>query len=228
MRFGKHGNYYMVKGKKTQLDFGWESPFVNAMNNARSLVASTTILQEKIQRLDYMISLITDDLCSDVESHFVYVKHGEFFKFFIPSCAIDDIGNEVTSASNDITTVDVSKVNVYTVPREIVKISKLADYFLSSKHIDSTEQSIFYPELNLLYAADDNNHKISIMKHSGQGEVLCKVYYLEKIYPFLSSNGNKWKKKHSLNEDLPVNDFRIPILYELAKWRYELKHNIKF
>ena len=223
----KQGNYYKVKGRYVKLDYGAESPFINAMNNARSIIGNVNDLQDKIKGLDYLINLIEEDLCSDVGADYVYLKNGERIDLFFPAQAEDDTGTSITSASDDIITVDVSRVHIYTSPRNSIRIAKLINDNLPSDIIESTNYSIYYPELNLLYAADNNNHKLSIMATRGQGKVKCKKYYIERLYPYLSTNGEYWIKKHS-NERLSTTDFRLPIIYSLAKWRYGLRHNIKF
>lgn len=195
--------------------------FNSVINNIANIIEKAENLDEKIGNLDYFISVITADLCTDVGSRFIYKGHGEVIYFDIPMGSTDENGVAFSIDSKEIITVNIADVNVYSSPTELNKIYKTLKRKNVLINIDCIDNSVYYPDINLLECRNNSNHTLHLMKYWNAGTVKTKVSNIHKLYPYVTTDGKKWIHKYR-DKQYDVSDFRTAVLYELSKMRYEL------
>lgn len=97
----------------------------------------------------------------------------------------------------------------------------------SFKQDDSNHEGQYYIELGLSYV-HNGRHSVTAGSSNHQGTLVLPAYSLENLFPHVESDGTKWINAHT-KEELRDGflDYRIGILYELAKIKWNVEKRDK-
>lgn len=84
------------------------------------------------------------------------------------------------------------------------------------QYIKMQHQAYYYPELELCEVYNGNHH-VEAGKYFKNGKITAEVIHLSKLYDLLDTDGVYWISRENGNKLGRVRDFRMAILYELAR-----------
>ena len=80
----------------------------------------------------------------------------------------------------------------------------------------------YYKEIDVCYVWN-GLHSVGMGVYRGEGELKANQVSLEKAFPHMDTAGENWINVHTGETLMKVHDFRIAILYELAKMSNSIK-----
>ncbi|WP_121639678.1 DUF6710 family protein [Virgibacillus sp. Bac330] len=197
-------------------------------------------LEEKLQLLHFLSSIVKRDIQVDLLSEVYYKEEGKITNLlreaFIPLTYIDSKGERRRLESAGKERVNLDEVVTIAIPWKrprmrdaIINIAKKGFIFHSNNHMGS-----YFKEIDLCYITS-GNHSIAsgIVQKSGYIEV--DSYEIEQLFEHISTDGEYWINAHT-NERLTfwdggdfikVVDFRIAVLYEMAKIKHQYQQEAK-
>lgn len=189
---------------------------------------------ERLQLINFLLNLIKKDIQVDLLSEVYYKNEFEITDLtrecFIPLGYIDENGIAHSLEPFEEKDVDLSKVVTVVIPWKrtrmrdaIINVAKYGFRFDKNNH----NSSLYFKEIDLCYAKSGNHHISSgIIQNTGYLE--ARVYTIEQLFPHVKTDGEYWLNIHTgeklnlNNEEVKVFDFRVAVLYELAKIKYQL------
>lgn len=172
--------------------------------------------EEQIAVLDYAIKVVKRDLIGEGLSQIVYGKEVPEWRLDLPGPA--------RGAEKETISVDLAKTDVLVTPWDATRLSR-AIRNLRRGPFDQTEDSYtatYYSDIELLVIGNGIHH--TAVASVGQGGILdgCRVVRWTPLFEEISTDGAVWNylKDGSI---LPVSDFRLALLYTLAKMKHELQ-----
>lgn len=179
---------------------------------------------ESTMILDYMMNVIREDFKSSVMITIFYRK--EHFKdydrmIFFPENYFNENGEELkihNSANEETININLKDTCVITVPwsrdrmkRAIEELNVQDFIFHSTNHY-----STYYTPIEVCYI-ESGGHSIAAGIGYKKGEIISKKVDVSKAFPHLFSDGAYWYNTHTKKRLNPVYDFRVALLFELAK-----------
>lgn len=192
--------------------------------------------QHKLQIIDFLLNVIKKDIQIDLLSEIYYkceyeIRHIEDVGL-IPLKYLDENGIVHRLEPVGKKQIDLSKVVTVVVPwkrqwmkNAIITIANCGFRYKKEEH----NLTWYFKELDLCYAKNGNHHfAAGIIQETGCIE--ADVYTIEQLFPHVKTDGAYWFNIHTgerlkmniKDEDMEVFDFRVAVLYELAKLKYEL------
>ena len=212
---------------KEKLSFKVPSPTINfshALNNARSCLQNENEKERKIIILDLIMQVIRDDLKTSKLASLFYncescdpSKRGSFF----PISYHDK--NGIKTSTYILTPEGRRKVSladdcVVISPWSQEQCNKtiLTDF----KYDANIHFSTYYKPLNICRIENGSQSISSAMGHK-KGIILSKEIDISHSFPHIFSDGLHWYNTHTKENLSPVLDFRIAIIFELAKIKHK-------
>lgn len=203
--------------------------FNNTMDFIQGVLKYEKNTQDKVIILDFILDIVREDLKTDLLTTIIYSD--EYFKreidYPFPHECYDGLGNKVfTWPENDPDKdVDLSKdcVLVLSWDRERLKNSIKNIYKNKFEYHDSNHLSYYFTHIDVCYAYN-GTHSISSGIGHKKGLIKAKEYDVSKLFDHLyTDDGLSWYSVHDKSKLGDIFDFRIAILYELAKIKYNLQ-----
>jgi hypothetical protein len=217
--------FYKKRRKKPEICPSQE--FNHAVGFARDVIESEQSDKDKIIILDFMMDVIREDLKTDLLSHIFYneAHFDEEFHCPLPVFYLDAEGQECLIPKLGKTTIDLSETCVLVLPwdRERIKNQVKNIYHNDFIYHPSNHKGYYFPYLGLCHVYN-GRHSISagiIHKKKGTFEVVA--YDITAAFPHLHTDGCNWFNSHNNKKRYELTDFRIGILYELSKMKYNLE-----
>ena len=181
---------------------------------------------EKIVILDYIIDILKIDICSSGIVEPFIIKPSSPYKFPFPFRIYDENENqiEIFCGQKEIT---LENTDIYVRPwdtsRQFKNILNLKDKdFVYDK---DNHYSYYYNDINLCYVFN-GNHSINAGKYFKKGKIISTVCDITLLYHHCYTDGIHWYNSHTNNIITDVDDFRLAVIYQLAKKRYFIRNNI--
>lgn len=218
--------FFRKRSKKIE-DFS-ELPFgyVFALDYIHTVLEYEKSLEDQTNMIDFFMEITRKDIQYDLLSKFLYSEMDDIEIHFPFSRAYfkedSDIPNKAKLIRDD-KVIDLSKDPVVLLPWNRYAFSSIIKSIaeIGFKYIKSNHRGYYFSDLELCYIYN-GNHSIAtgIIKKTGQIEV--KEYDIKNLFKDLTTDGSYWyiNGERQLRE---VFDFRIAILYELAKIKYNLQ-----
>ena len=166
--------------------------------------------------LDYAIRCIGRELAAVTSTAQLYgeqVPRG--FDFEIPLVHVQEIQSEEEIHR------DLASYNVICLPWKDSKITNASFDIFNSGFIPEKGfyNVLLYPEIQLAVVANGKHH-LAVATTFGKSSAKCITVWLKELFPVLHTDGEYWYR----NPDgkFKVTDFRIALLFELARKRENL------
>lgn len=182
---------------------------------------------EKLILLDYVMDVIKIDMQSEYivnlfYQHSVNKLNPEPFPFFY----YDENGRkrELISGELQIKTISLKDDYVITCPWNIDRIK---DNILNItkngfKYFSNNHYSYYYSELDLCIVYN-GYHSIASGIYNKNGNILAKVISIKPLFQHIKTDGAYFYNVYTDERLYWIEDFRIAVLFEIAKMKYNLE-----
>lgn len=188
-------------------------------------------VEDKIVLLDYLLTVIREDLQTDILTTIIYSK--EHFKGELPTLMFpyyydkEGKNHKVNESETPIKVVDLATDCVLVMPWRRDKL-KTAIKELKNKVFSQSGNHIarYYSHIDVCYVYNGLHSTGAAIGHK-KGKLKAYEVDVSKLFDHLHTDGEYWYNSHT-NETykMKVFDFRFAILYELAKMKYRLEESV--
>lgn len=184
---------------------------------------------EKKALLEYYMMAIRQDIQSDYLTAVIY--RNEYYDRNIlhplPACYQDEAGNKVNPLSKTVRAIDLASNNstVISFPwNQDSLINAVLNVFLKGFDYDTHDhKAIYYAGLDVVLVTS-GKHSIAAAVVKKEGQILAEEYDVTQLFPHVMVDEKRmqWIDCHSGKVLCEVRDFRMALLYELAKKKQAL------
>lgn len=199
--------------------------------------------EEKLQLLTFLLDIVKRDIQMDLLSE-IYYKQEENItnltrKRFIPLWYVDELGNKNNLDPVNKRQVDFSETVTIVIPwkgsrmgNAIIDIAREGFIYDEQEHLPA----YYFSEIDLCYVLSGNHHiSAGIIQESGYVE--ADVYDITKLFDHVLTDGECWFNAHTgkrlkfvdvfkRETYMTVFDFRVAVIYELARMKYRVQDAI--
>lgn len=203
--------------------------YKNAMAYIERILNEKMKDEDKIVILDFVSEMVKKDLQSNVittifysEDHFkknltrllppLYFDENNVEHYFQP----EDASNYSKNIDLSTDCVLVMPWNKDRLPKNILNIFK--NGFI---HHPSNHMAYYYTELDICYVYN-GTHSITSGIGYKNGLITAEVFQMNRIFEHIRTDGLHWYSTHNNIQLGEVYDFRVAIIYEIAKIKYNL------
>lgn len=187
------------------------------------------IIEDKINMLDFIMGVVRKDIQYDLMSKFLYSNmEGIYIDSPFPLSLTSKNINEPDKIIlvNENKEVDLSKDTIILLPWERTRFLDTVKYVYKDKfrYIKDNHKAHYYSDIDLCYV-HSGNHSITTGIIKGKGIIKAEEYDIKNMFSILTTDGLNWYlngEKHTIE----VFDFRVAILYEIAKIKYSLTNSL--
>lgn len=198
--------------------------FDNAICFIKNAILYENNIDDKLLILKWFMDIIKNDLISEnISSHLYQSKESlKIYRCVIPYSTYDENGNEIKAYTGEYKEIHLEKDFVHTLlwkPKSsinMVKKLKSSSFIQNGNH-----QAHYFEELDLCYAYN-GLHSISAGVYHKQGKINAEIIRLNRLFPYVSTDGLTWLFKSDYQNDIPVKDFRFAVLFETARIKHDL------
>jgi hypothetical protein len=197
--------------------------FNHAIGFARDVIESEESGKDKIIILDFMMDAIREDIKADLLSYIFYNKTD--FQPPFPFTYLNANGEEIRIPELGETTIDLTEVCVLVLPWHRERIKKQAKnlYYNDFIYDPRNHKGYYFPYLSFYYVNNGRHSASAGIIHKKRGTIEVMAYDITAAFPHLHTDGCSWFNSHNNEKRSELTDFRIGILYELAKMKYALE-----
>lgn len=185
-------------------------------------------LEDKINMINFFMEVIRKDIQYDLMSKFLYSEmEGIYidapFPLNLMSKDLDEPDKMILIRKDKI--IDLSKDTIILLPWDRFRFSNTVRsiYKNGFKYMEHNHKAFYYSDIDLCYV-HSGNHSITTGIIKREGTIKAEEYDIKRLFSVLTTDGLNWyiNGEKQLNR---VFDFRIAILYELAKIKYNLTNS---
>lgn len=182
--------------------------------------------QEDEMILYYVKQIVQEDLKCDLLTKVIYLEEGctDTIRSPFPLTYYDEEGISYRLDYGEKVEVDLANQCVIMLPwektrmaRTIVNIGKNPFRYMPTNHM-----AFYYKGPDICYAYN-GNHSIGAGVAYKKGMIMAKVLDITPLYPHVYTNGEQWLSVHDDGSLGNLCDFRIGVLYEIAKMEAALR-----
>lgn len=211
-------------GKMTKKDWHKQRAFGKALTNIEIALYPTSrgTIAEQIEAIDYMMRLIRIDLASSRKLDAIYglVWDDELFPDVFDWKGRHIKGMEPLEEERDYPLNEETYISTWK-PRSLVKAFKTIKNRCFKAN--DNHRARYYKELDLLHVYN-GKHSATAGTVLG-GSVPAQLVSISHLYDKIETDGVYWYCPDSFKSDKRMwktSDFRVALLYELSKMKYEL------
>lgn len=202
--------------------------FKFAMDFAKDTLAIEKSNQDRIVILNFMLNVIKKDLQTDLLSHIFYSEEhfAKQFRYPFPLFYYDEQGNEQGLPEEGIIEIDLAQDAVLVLPwhRERLR-GQIKNIFSNNFVYDrSNHMAYCFPYIDLCYVYN-GIHSVSSGIFHKKGIIKAKAYDITKLFFQIHTDGRNWYNSHNNEKRGELADFRLGIIYEIAKMKYAIENN---
>lgn len=224
----KTANYIIDRNSK----YGRPDPsfeFDNAMDFVRQTLTYEKDKNDQIIILDYILAVVREDLKTDLLTTILYNEES-FSKTInspLPYNYYDEHGNILDTIPKEDnrkkTKVDLSKdcVLVLSWDRDRLRNSIKNIYKNEFEYHGSNHLSYYFSHIDVCYTYN-GTHSISSGIGHKKGFIEAVYCDVSKVFEHLYTDGVSWYNSHNNDRLTDLFDFRIGIIYEIAKLKYKM------
>jgi len=192
-----------------------------------SLTAEPNIKNQLII-LDFILEVVKEDLKTDLLSHIFYseVDFRREINCPFPLYYDNKQGDKLLIIKEENTEVDLTKNCILVLPwrrnrlhDQIINIS--TNDFIYDKR---NHRAYYFPYISLCYIYNGNHSIASGIVHK-KGMIEAEQFDITKLFEHVHTDGQYWYNSHTNEKTGNITDFRIGIIYEIAKIKYNLETN---
>lgn len=217
---------FFRKRKEKPLTIFPQSEFNYVIESANQMLESVTTTQEKKEILEYFIELIKRDL----EAHLLT----DLFRQNPAFTSDNDFTNVIPRLEESVIpketkVVDFSKDQVFVLPWEAMRlcnaITTVGNY--GYKFIERNIRAYYYTYFDFTIVTNGRHHTaVGCVKR--KGNILAPVIDGVVLLKNIDTNGAQWFSSFDKQSLGKVVDYRIAILFQLTKQKYELEMEYGF
>lgn len=220
---------FKKKPEEKELKISPKNEFEFTMDYVEFTLQFEKTIEDKINMIDFFMEMIRKDIQYDLMSKFLYnsmdgieIDHPFPIEYFIDA---PDVKNSAILIRKD-KVIDLSKNTVILLPWDRYAFSGILKSINENgfKYIKSNHRGYFYSDVDICYVYN-GNHSIATGIIKRQGQIKVKEYDIKGLFKDLATDGLSWYINGEKHET-KVFDFRIAILYEIAKIKYNLTKNL--
>lgn len=193
---------------------------------------------DKISLLDYYIRIIKKNIIYDYDNWIIdprylslskeakeYFYHPRGGWFNIPDRYYNDDGI-IQYAFAGEQEIDLASTDVLCYPTKHKTVSETITY--SSLNFNAkalTHKVLYIPYINFALLLSKGHHQISVYRAFNRSlSINARCLDISKLFDYVSTDGARWIYKNAPNiTDDEVCDYRLPLLYSLAKLKYSIE-----
>lgn len=186
---------------------------------------------ERLWTLDFFMKAISNDLQAECISEILYQDTvRDYAMGLFPNVYYDQNGERKNKIYIGQKKISLKEHNVIVIPwnRDRLPYSIIRIYKNKFQYYPTNHFVIYYKDIDLCYVTG-GNHSISvgIVHGSVEEEINSSVYDISDMFEHVYTDGRFWYDIHSKNQLCECLDFRIGILFEIAKIKYKLEHDLE-
>jgi hypothetical protein len=211
----------VIKGIKNLLSA--KKTAINDFNTAVSIIKehsrSIDDAGERLCFLEYTLYAVRSDLVSSYRAKLFYKRFVNNQISFMPS--IHDSGCQKKE-------IALESAHVFSVPWKIESISELSVVLRDRpfKQDDLNHLAIYYPYMDICYV-HNGIHSATMGKYYCKGVIHADIYNIEKAFECYYTDGCSWYGTETGERKGNVFDYRIAVLFEIARMIYEHRESAK-
>ncbi|MEG2053466.1 MAG: DUF6710 family protein [Oscillospiraceae bacterium] len=212
--------------KQRAAKFYSQNAFTETLNLIENKLETETSLNCKIDILDYMFSIVKNDLQYSLLTDV-------FYKFPKEPIHIIELLPEMLCDENNVLInfikeqpkreIDFQSDCVLAVPWNISRIfgSIKTINDVGFEYIKTNQKCIYFPIMDLTFVKSSNHH-IAAALAVKKGITYADTYDIETAFSYITTDGTYWYNSRLNKKIEKVNDFRIAILFQLSKIKFEI------
>ncbi len=218
---------FFRKRNKKVADFS-EIPFGYgfALDYIHTVLKYEESLEDQANMIDFFMEITRKDIQYDLLSKFLYSEIDDIETHFpfpwVYFMENSDIPNKAKLVRDD-KLIDLSKDPVVLLPWDRYAFSPVIKSIVGTgfKYIKSNHKGYYFSDIELCYISN-GNHSIATGIIKKMGEIQVKEYDIKNLFKDLTTDGLYWyiNGEKQLKK---IFDFRLALLYELAKLKYNLQ-----
>lgn len=191
----------------------------------KTLIRSQDDSDKKLLLLNYVQEVIKRDLHAEFQAAIFYEGYkvrrinAPFPMFFR-----NEHGESICIVrQKEYKEIDLSNDCIFALPwRDISVISTVSMLSeIDFEYIEGNHGALFYYPINICYV-HNGNHSISAGMHYKKGKIKADFCDITPLFSNVYTDGASWYNIHTNNVIEELYDFRIGLLFEVAKMRYNI------
>ena len=185
-------------------------------------------IEDQILILDYLIKVIKTDLQAECMASIFYTEDQDSraIEFPFPSYYYDENLISYSTKSDEIIPVNLSLSSFIVVPwNRQSMISSIKKVFKYGFNTSANQNAFYYPYLYLCHV-DNGTHSVSCGINFKEGLIRAYLCDIVPSFRHIYSDGKNWRSLHTNSIIEPLIDFRIGVIYEVAKIKYRLEQEM--
>lgn len=210
---------------KNPIDFPTQE-FDNAMRFVKLILETEKNIEDKLIILDYILRVVKEDLKSDLLSYIFYSQIDFCRQLESPFTLFyeDEQGNKLSLKEEKTAEISLPEDCILTLPwhwgRMRAQIKNLFHSdFVFDKH---NHRAYYFPYLGLCYVYN-GKHTVSCGIVYKKGKIEAEQYDITVLFPHIYTDGESWYNCHTHEKKADLADFRLGIIYEVAKIKHQIE-----
>lgn len=217
------------KRENTDIDIVQRLPvkeFQTAMDYAKQIISLETNEEDQLLMLDYILHTVKLDIMYDLISEILYKNWGvgEHYRRPFPTTYYDEQDNKIDFfKSEEVIEINLAEKHFLTTPwhraRFRVKLKEISKH--GFRYCKTNHKVFYFTHIDLCYV-ESGHHSISTGIYKKQGTVKGIKCDLSKLFKNVHTDGRYWYNTHTEEILDDVWDFRIAVLYSIAKMKEDI------
>lgn len=185
--------------------------------------------KEQIDIIDFLVKAIRNDVKYDYLTKMIYYGKSETFAFnLIPEKIEIGKGRKINAVTETKRIVSLKDHVVLTIPEEA---GKLKDRIVKQKDVPfvytkGKQKAEYYQPLGICTVVN-GRHSIAAGVIYEKGEIEARIIDMSLLFKYMRFDGSNWINTKTDEKISEAQDFRVGLIYELARKKYELLKRIK-
>lgn len=200
--------------------------FDNSLVYIRTLIRSQDDSDKKLLFLDYIQEVIKRDLHAEFQAAIFY----EGYKVRKINAPFPMFFRNVNGESICIVTpkeykeVDLSNDCIFALPWRDISVISTVNMLseIDFEYIEGSHGALYYYPIDICYV-HNGNHSISAGMYFKKGKIKADFCDITPLFSNVYTDGASWYNIHTNNVIEELCDFRIALLFEVAKLRYNVE-----
>ena len=217
-----------LKIKKAVDEISPAYEFTNAIKFAQLALERESKKEDKIIILDFMLDVIREDLKTDLLTTIFYSKENFEKKIGIlfPVSYYDEHGNKIClfAGKEKMVTVDLTKDCVLVLPwRRTSMKNTILNIFKNKFEFDKyNHKAHYFSHVDICYVHNGKHSIASGIVHK-KGHIEASEWDVSRLFKHVYTDGRSWYNSHNNDKLDDLFDFRVGIIFELAKMKYKVE-----
>mgnify|MGYP000850276041 CR=1 FL=1 len=202
--------------------------FIHAIDFMKLVLETEKSDKDKIIILDFMLSAIREDLKTDLLTHIFYSEEhfNRRLDYPFPLFYSDEQGNEISLKEEKEIEIDLAADCVLTLPWNRGRLRNQIKNLFNNDFVyhSNNHWAYYFPYLGLCYVYNGKHSVASGIVYK-KGKIEAKQYDITKLFPHVYADGQNWYNSHTREKKGKLADFRLGIIFEVAKAKYQLENH---